>query len=122
MTAFIWGVTAAVRQLNQDVVNRALVDERGLDERQVIPDEIDMKRGSDRPHGEGGSHKRQKSHQIAYARCGKLEQVGRNCYFCEQPEHGASSAGVDFGLGLEERDGTTGNGKRPVHRDLVDRD
>ena len=58
MTVFLWGVAAAVRQLNQDAVNRALVAERRLGERQMIRDEISMKRGSDRPHGEGGSRKR----------------------------------------------------------------
>ena len=63
MTAFIWGVAAVVRQLNQDAVSRALVTERGLGERRVIPDETGMKRGGDGPHGEGGSCERQKSHQ-----------------------------------------------------------
>ena len=90
MTAFIWGVAAAVRQLNQDAVSRVLVAEKGPDERQVIPDETSVKRGGDRPHGEGGSRKRQKSHQTACARCGKSEHLGRNCkncYFCGQPGH-----------------------------------
>ena len=90
MTAFIWGVAAAVRQLNQDVVSRALVAERGPDERQVIPDETDVKRGGDGPHGEGGSCKRQKSHQTACAKCGKSRHIGKNCknyYFCGQPGH-----------------------------------
>ena len=90
MTAFIWGVAAAVRQLNHDAVSRALVSERGLDERQMIPEGTSVKRGGNGPHGEGGSRKRQKSHQIACARCRKSGHVGKNCnnyYICGQAGH-----------------------------------
>ena len=38
----------------------------------------------------------------------------------QQQIGGASSAGVDVSLGLEDRDGTTRSGKKPVHCDLVD--
>ena len=75
MTAFIWGVAAAVRQLNQDAVSRALAAERGFDERQMIPEGTSVKRGGDGPHGEGGSRKRQKNCFI----CGQAGHVRAGC-------------------------------------------
>ena len=47
----------------RDAVNRMLVIERGLDERQKIFDRTNVKRGGDRPQGGGGYFKKQKVYQ-----------------------------------------------------------
>ena len=49
----------------RDAVNKVLVVERSLDERQKMYERNSGKRGGDRPHGSGGFFKKQKGHQAA---------------------------------------------------------
>ena len=92
-----------------DAVNRALLVERSLDERQRMYERSDSKRTSDRAQGSGGSFfKKQKGHQAAPQKmqkkgqsfqqkkpvgCDKCKMPGhsakecRNCFQCGQPGH-----------------------------------
>ena len=167
-----------------DAVNRALLVERSLDERQKIFERSKGRRSGEEPPRGDETLKKHKIYQIAPQqtqekaqdfrqgkvvvchKCGKVGHSGnecRSCYLCGKPGHirakcpqlgqqsgtqqvqvahpppmitqsaqrpqgvqqqqqirgrayalvqpdrGASSAGVDFGLGMEERDGTTRN-------------